>query len=75
MACRHEKDLRRGLESSQAERNSDFKWADKDVTLAELLYVLKRQPLLGDKKPSANKAGTNRFWLVFFKEEEGNADK
>ena len=23
-----------------------FKWADKDVTLAELLYVHKRQPLL-----------------------------
>lgn len=46
-----------------------FKWADKDVSLAELLYVLERQPVFGDKKPSANKAGTNRFFLVFFKDE------
>lgn len=46
-----------------------FKWADKDVSLAELLYVLGREPLFGDKKPAANKAGTNRFFLVFFKDE------
>lgn len=46
-----------------------FKWADKDVSLAELLYVLEREPLFGDKKPAANKAGTNRFFLVFFKDE------
>ena len=46
-----------------------FKWADKDVSLAELLYVLERQPVFGDKKPAANKAGTNRFFLVFFKDE------
>lgn len=25
--------------------------------------------LFGDKKPSANKAETNRFFLVFFKDE------
>lgn len=46
-----------------------FKWADKDVSLAELLYVLEREPVFGDKKPAANKAGTNRFFLVFFKDE------
>ena len=46
-----------------------FKWADKDVSLSELLYVLGREPVFGDKKPSANKAGTNRFFLVFFKDE------
>ena len=46
-----------------------FKWADKDVSLRELLYVLGREPLFGDKKPAANKAGTNRFFLVFFKDE------
>jgi putative methyltransferase len=27
------------------------------------------EPLFGDKKPAANKAGTNRFFLVFFKDE------
>lgn len=26
-------------------------------------------PIFGDKKPAANKAGTNRFFLVFFKDE------
>lgn len=46
-----------------------FKWSDKDVSLRELLYVLEREPLFGDKKPAANKAGTNRFFLVFFKDE------
>lgn len=46
-----------------------FKWADKDVSLAELLYVLEREPVFRDKKPAANKAGTNRFFLVFFKDE------
>lgn len=46
-----------------------FKWADKDVPLAELLYVLERELVFGDKKPAANKAGTNRFFLVFFKDE------
>lgn len=46
-----------------------FKWADKDVSLAELFYVLEREPVFGDKKPAANKAGTNRFFLVFFKDE------
>lgn len=40
-----------------------------DVSLAELLYVLEREPVFGDKKPAANKAGTNRFFLVFFKDE------
>lgn len=46
-----------------------FKWADKDVSLAELLYVLEREPVFGDKKPAANKAGTNLFFLVSFKDE------
>lgn len=42
-----------------------FKWADKDVTLAELLYVLKRQPLLGDKKPRPTKQGLTDFGWYF----------
>ena len=46
-----------------------FKWADKDVSLVALLYVQEREPVFGDKKPAANKAGTNRFFLVFFKDE------
>lgn len=47
-----------------------FKWADKDVSLAELLYVLPQAPVFGDKKQANNKSGTNRYWLVFFKHED-----
>lgn len=47
-----------------------FKWADKDITLNHLLYVLGREPILGDKKISGRKLDTHRFWLVFFKGEE-----
>ncbi|WP_289184863.1 hypothetical protein [uncultured Parasutterella sp.] len=47
-----------------------FKWADKDVSLAELLYVLPQAPVFGDKKQTNNKSGTNRYWLVFFKHED-----
>ena len=45
-----------------------FKWADKDITLNHLLYVLGREPIFGDKKTSGRKLDTRRFWLVFFKE-------
>lgn len=50
-----------------------FKWADKDITLNHLLYVLGREPVFGDKKISGRKLDTHRFWLVFFKEELKNA--
>ena len=38
---------------------------------ARMFYFDKnnRSVLFGDKKPAANKAGTNRFFLVFFKDE------
>lgn len=44
-----------------------FKWTEKDVTIAELIYVLGRTPLIGNKQPK-----TNGFWFVFYKPEESN---
>lgn len=42
-----------------------FKWSAKDFSLREVLKVIRRKPLFGNRRPTHE-----TFWLVFFKSED-----